>query len=89
MGCATKVEGKTLFVMATFGEWTSKVGGARIELLLVVPRGVEVERREGLAGSDTLRTLGAGGIPIRAGRDEGRVLVRPDEADRWMAGGPH
>jgi hypothetical protein len=36
MGCATKVEGKTL-VIATFAEWTSKERGARIKALGILP----------------------------------------------------
>jgi hypothetical protein len=52
MGCTTKPEGKVL-VLATFGEWRSKEGGARIKLLLIVPKGVEVEMRKGLAGPES------------------------------------
>jgi hypothetical protein len=36
MGCATKVEGKTL-VIATFAEWTSKERGSRIKALGILP----------------------------------------------------
>jgi hypothetical protein len=50
MGCAVRTEGDSL-VVATFGEWDSGIeGGARMKLVAVVPEGLAVEQREGLAG---------------------------------------
>jgi hypothetical protein len=85
MGCATKVEGKTL-VMATFGEWTSKEGGARIKLLLVVPKGVEVERRNGLAGSESAAHSEPGVSPSqREGTKDGYWYGPTRPTDGWKA----
>jgi len=53
MGCAIRIEGDAL-VVATYGEWDSRVeGGAHLKLVAVVPAGVEVERRNGLSGPDS------------------------------------
>jgi hypothetical protein len=53
MGCAVKTEGDTL-VVATFGEWDSRIeGGASMKLVAEVPEGVEVVRREELSGPDS------------------------------------
>jgi hypothetical protein len=53
MGCATKVEGDAL-VLATFGEWDSHIeGGARLRVVCVVPKDLEVEQRPGLSGPDS------------------------------------
>jgi hypothetical protein len=50
MGCATREEGEAL-VVATFGEWDSHIeGGAAMRIIVIVPEGVEVEKREGLSG---------------------------------------
>jgi hypothetical protein len=85
MGCATKVEGKTL-VMATFGEWTSKEGGARIKLLVVVPKGVKVERRKGLAGSDSAAHTERGVSPSQQeGTNEGYWYGPTRPTDGWKA----
>jgi hypothetical protein len=85
MGCATKVEGKTL-VMATFGEWTSKEGGARFKLLLVVPKGVEVERRKGLAGSDSAAHSAPGvSPPEREEMKDGYWYGPTRPTDGWQA----
>lgn len=38
-------------MVATFGEWDSRIeGGADITLMAIVPEGLEVERRQGLSG---------------------------------------
>jgi hypothetical protein len=85
MGCATKVEGQTL-VIATFGEWTSKEGGARIKLLLVVPKGVEVERRKGLAGSDSAAHPAPGVSPSERGETKDGYWYGPTRpTDGWQA----
>jgi hypothetical protein len=52
MGTAVMHEGDAL-VVATFGEWSSKEGGAAMRLVIVVPRGVEVELRPGLSGPNS------------------------------------
>lgn len=50
MGCAVRAEGGSL-VVATYGEWDSRVeGGADITLIAIVPDGLEVKRRKGLSG---------------------------------------
>jgi hypothetical protein len=88
MGCATKVEGKTL-VIATFGEWASKEGGARIKLLLVVPKVVEVERRKGLAGSESAAHLEPGVSPSqREGTKDGYWYGPTRPTDGWKAARP-
>jgi hypothetical protein len=69
MGCAVKAEGDVL-VVATFGEWDSRIeGGAHMRLVAVVPEGVEIERRQGLSGPDS------------AGREwHGQYLTKPKNA---------
>jgi len=53
MGCAVRSEGDAL-VVATFGEWDSRIeGGASMKLVAVVPHQVKVERRRGLSGPDS------------------------------------
>jgi hypothetical protein len=49
MGCATKIE-DGVSVLATFGEFSTKEGGTRIKLVLVVPEKIEVEKRATLSG---------------------------------------
>jgi hypothetical protein len=44
MGCATKPDGRTLMITA-FGGFDTKEGGAYMDLLVIVPKGVRVERR--------------------------------------------
>jgi hypothetical protein len=52
MGCATKTaEGVAL--VATFGEFSTKEGGADVHVTLIVPTGVTVEKRANLAGDDS------------------------------------
>ena len=75
MGCAAKADGDAL-VVATFGEWDSRIeGGADMTLVAVVPAGLAVEHRKELSG------------PKSAGRDpnEGSAAAGwkavPDEPD--------
>jgi hypothetical protein len=77
MGCAVKVEGDDLLV-ATFGEWDSRIeGGADIRLFAVVPEGVELELRKGLSGPDS------------AGREwHGLWLTKPRDAKGGYWYGP-
>jgi hypothetical protein len=50
MGCAQRRDGRTM-TLATYGSWDSHIeGGARIELLIVVPPGLKVGKRGGLSG---------------------------------------
>src|SRR5262245_46415560 len=50
MGCAVRTEGDAL-VISTFGEWDSGIeGGASMKIVAVVPEGLAVEQRPGLAG---------------------------------------
>jgi hypothetical protein len=54
MGCAVQVE-KAALVIATFGEWDSHIeGGARMKVLFVVPKGVEIQERPKLSGEDSI-----------------------------------
>jgi hypothetical protein len=77
MGCAVKAEENAL-VIATFGEWDSRVeGGARMRLVAVVPEGVELEQRKGLSGPDS------------AGREwHGQWLTKPKDAHGGYWYGP-
>lgn len=47
MGCCVTPEGKKL-VVATYGEWEDKHGWATVGILLVVPKGVQIEERQRL-----------------------------------------
>jgi len=54
MGCAVRAEGNALIV-ATYGEWDSHIeGGAYVELVALVPEGVEFELRKGLSGENSI-----------------------------------
>jgi hypothetical protein len=65
MGCAVKEDEKSL-VLATFGEFDTKEGGAEIECLLLVPEGIEVVRQSGLSGRES---AGNGGHRPSSERD--------------------
>jgi hypothetical protein len=58
LGCATRKDGRALLV-ATYGEWGSKEGGARIRLLVLVPEGIETEQRDELSGPESPANHGA------------------------------
>jgi hypothetical protein len=77
MGCAGKSEGDALLV-ATYGEWDSRIeGGADMKLVVVVPEDVEVEQRKGLSGPDS------------AGQEwHGQYLTRPKAAHGGWWYGP-
>jgi hypothetical protein len=50
MGCVARIEDGAL-VVATFGEWDSHIeGGAMMKIVVIVPEGLEIEKREGLSG---------------------------------------
>jgi hypothetical protein len=52
MGCATRMEaGKA--TIATFGEFSTKEGGASLKLLIRVPKALSVETKEGLSGANS------------------------------------
>jgi hypothetical protein len=53
MGCSVKKEGDAL-IIATHGEYQDPEGSADIRVVLVVPAGVQVEQRKGLAGKDRI-----------------------------------
>lgn len=72
MGCMLKPEGNKL-VVATYGEWDSgKEGGTTMKVLLVVPKGIQVEGRRGL----------------RSRAWEGGYLTRPIDASKGYWCGP-
>jgi hypothetical protein len=76
MGCAVKIEDDGL-VIATFGEWESKEGGAHLRLIAVVPNGVKVEQRKDLSG------------PHSIGREwQGFWLTKPKDAKSGCWYGP-
>jgi hypothetical protein len=78
MGCAVQVE-KTALVIATFGEWDSHIeGGARMQVVFVVPKGIDVERRSKLSGESS--------ICSRAW--EGGYLTKPVEVKEGYWYGP-
>jgi hypothetical protein len=52
MGGAVRAD-ETALLLATFGEWSSKVGGALMHLLLMIPEGIEVEKRANLSGPES------------------------------------
>jgi hypothetical protein len=58
LGCATRKDGQALLV-ATYGEWGSKEGGARIRLLALVPEGIEIDQRDELSGPQSPANHGA------------------------------
>jgi hypothetical protein len=58
LGCAIRKDGHALLV-ATYGEWGSMEGGARIHLLALVPEGLPVEQRGDLSGARSLANQGA------------------------------
>ena len=43
MGCAQRTEGRKLY-LATYGEFSCIEGGQRLELMILVPQGIKVER---------------------------------------------
>jgi hypothetical protein len=77
MGCVVQIEGDAL-VIATFGEWDSRIeGGAELQLVAVIPEGVELEQRKGLSGPDS------------AGREwHGQYLTKPTDAKAGYCFGP-
>jgi hypothetical protein len=76
MGCAVTPNSGAL-VVATFGEWDSIEGGARMKLVVQVPEGVEIEQRKGLSGQAS------------AGREwEGEYLTKPEDAKGGYWYGP-
>lgn len=66
LGCAIRKDSQTLLV-ATYGDWGSKEGGAAIHLLALVPEGLPVEQRRDLSGPHSLANQGA--EPPGAGPD--------------------
>lgn len=48
-GIAQRLEDKAV-VVSTFGEWTNRGGSAMVRMLVLVPRGLEYELKEGLHG---------------------------------------
>jgi len=57
MGCAKKTDNDSLQI-ATFGEWDShREGGADMGVLIVAPKGINIERRKDLSGEESLGHL--------------------------------
>jgi hypothetical protein len=77
MGCAIKSDGESV-VVATFGEWDSRIeGGASMKLVVVVPEGVKVEQIKGLSGPDSV-----------AHKSDGKWLAKPPDAKGGYWYGP-
>ncbi len=57
MGVATKIDGDALLV-ASFGEWDSKEGGAALVISIVTPPGLRVERRDDLDDRGSIANKG-------------------------------
>ena len=61
--------------MATYGEWRSEEGGARMRVVIVVPNDIEIETRPKLAGP---YSVGIDGHDATAGpRRDGIVPSEP------------
>jgi len=77
MGSAVKADGDTLMV-ATFGEWDSRIeGGAFMGLLFLVPEEIKIRRQANLSGPDS------------AGREwTGAYLTKPKDAKEGYWYGP-
>jgi hypothetical protein len=81
MGCAIKRESQALLV-ATYGEWSSIEGGSSLRLLAVVPDGIEVVLRDGLAGTESLANQVPG---LHDGGPEGYWYATKVPAWGWTA----
>ena len=68
-GCATKDE-DGLLQLATYGEWSTKEGGGRIRLVLVVPEKIEVVRQKALSGPKSIAHPPPGQPPPKPATDE-------------------
>jgi hypothetical protein len=76
MGCATKTANATV-TLATYGEFSTKEGGAHMKLLLRVPAALTVETQPGLSGPES------GGHK----RQSGAYLTKePDTKDGYWYG---
>jgi hypothetical protein len=64
LGIASRLDGDAL-VVGTYGEFSTKEGGASVKLRFLVPKGTQVERRTGLTGDSSLVHKG----PDREPRD--------------------
>ncbi|MHC4477214.1 MAG: hypothetical protein ACYTEL_16330 [Planctomycetota bacterium] len=54
MGCAYRIDGRSM-VIATYGEWDSHIeGGSSIRMLFIVPKGLSVKKEEGLSGENSM-----------------------------------
>ena len=86
MECAARVEGDAL-VVATYGEWDSRIeGGAHLKLVAVVPDGIEVEQRKGLSGPDSAGQERHGqDLTQRKDAREGYWYGPASPADGWTA----
>lgn len=72
MGMATRIEGSDL-VLATYGEWDSRIeGSASILLFVRVPVGSTVVRRVGLEGDDSAAAIWPDSIPYEK-QEAGRI----------------
>jgi len=60
MGCAFKVDGDTMSI-GSFGEWSSKEGGASLEMVIRAPAGVRVGVMKELGGPDSRAGKGPAG----------------------------
>ncbi len=49
MGCAFKEQNSSV-IIGTFGEWSSKQGGAQIRMLVIVPKEINISSRPDISG---------------------------------------
>jgi hypothetical protein len=96
MGCAVKLEGGSLLIGA-YGKSGYKEGANNIQLVIHVPKDVEVERRPGLiddgsrrAGDErnpAVQNLGPGGCETSSQRETRGVpcLLAGADEGRWVA----
>ncbi len=81
MGCATQRDSRALLV-ATYGEWRSIEGGSSLHLVAIVPDGIEVVQRDGLASQES----SANQVPgLHTGGPEGYWYATHVPAMGWTA----
>lgn len=76
MGCAIVVEGDAILI-GTFGEYETIEGGADMNLVALIPEGLNVEQRKGLSGDKSAARNREEG-PLRHAIGWKAVLDEPD-----------
>lgn len=82
MGVSHRIDDKQ-FILATYGEWDSRIeGGASIRLLLRIPQEMSYTTRQGLSGSDS---EACGGFGMFHTEDHVNWYVDAKPLDGWTA----